>query len=161
MKPLYSDLNGDQVDQFTQPRLYEVIYKKDKKGIIEKLTGKLELIQTTLINEYEIEKETIKRCVFEILQEIAYLFKVEQYESEKEVRAFEYLPIKSDKVEIDDSPIGKLFTTTDPTLFGENSEIIIGPKVSDKKAVELSIKKRLLINGHKETQVSHSKISYK
>ncbi|PSU90591.1 hypothetical protein C0W35_17090 [Photobacterium kishitanii] len=141
--------------------VYNVQYDQETKD--KCLNELLEAINplVVLLDELSSEiKDEVMKSVYYMLGEIIYLFKDEQYSSEHEVRIFERRSLN--EVNIDESEIGKLYGTTAPILFqGTDSEIIIGPKVKDKRAVELSLKKRLLINGHFDTQVSHSKLEYR
>ncbi len=142
-------------------KLYNVKYEESEKR--EKLEGLL----TALKPLYELTSSLppkvlaeIKKTVFYMLGEVVYLFKDEQYSSEKEVRMFQRLSLN--EVCIDESDIGKLYKPTDPILFtGKDSEIMIGPKVPNPRAVELSLRKRLQINGFGNTDVTHSKVKYR
>ncbi|WDY53599.1 tetratricopeptide repeat protein [Vibrio fluvialis] len=142
-------------------KLYNVKYEESEKR------EKLEELLTALKPLYELTSSLppnvlaeIKKTVFYMLGEVVYLFKDEQYSSEKEVRMFQRLSLN--EVCIDESDIGKLYKPTGPILFtGKDSEIMIGPKVENPRAVELSIRKRLQINGFGNTDVTHSKVKYR
>ncbi|WP_273981961.1 hypothetical protein [Vibrio parahaemolyticus] len=98
--------------------------------------------------------------IYLIISETIYLYKDHQYSSEHEVRIIERLEL--DQVKLDESEIGKLYGVTPPILFNnDKSEIVIGPKVENKRAVELSIRKRLLDNQHTEAKVTNSTIPYR
>ncbi len=142
-------------------KLYNVKYdENDKQEKLEELLTALKPlyeIAITLPNEIQAE---IKKTIFYMLGEVVYLFKDEQYSSEKEVRMFQRLPLH--EVCIDESDIGKLYKPTGPILFtDENSEIMIGPKVRNPRVVELSLRKRLLVNGFHNTKVTHSRVKYR
>ena len=143
------------------PSLFEVIYdNEEKEKYLKTLLKALKPIHGFYRkHEDENVKEEIKQAVFFLLSEVVYLFKDEQYSSEKEVRAFKRLSL--DEVSLDESEVGKLYATTDPILFGDDSEIMIGPKVENKRAVELSLKKRLKLHGFNKTKVTHSKVEYR
>ncbi|MBY7955497.1 SEL1-like repeat protein [Vibrio fluvialis] len=142
-------------------KLYNIKYEESEKR------EKLEELLTALKPLYDITSSLpskvlaeIKKTVFYMLGEVVYLFKDEQYSSEKEVRMFQRLSLN--EVCIDESDIGKLYKPTGPILFtGKDSEIMIGPKVENPRAVELSLRKRLQINGFGNTDVTHSKVKYR
>ncbi|WP_305369381.1 SEL1-like repeat protein [Photobacterium leiognathi] len=151
----------EEQEQIYLYKLYRVEYEEDKKK------EKLEKLLIALTPLFEITgtlnkkvKEEIQKTLFYMLGEIVYLFKDAQYSSEKEVRMFQRLSL--DQVSIDESDIGKLYQPTGPILFmGDNSEIMIGPKVCNRRAVELSLRKRLQINGFHKTNVTHSSVKYR
>ena len=141
--------------------LFNVRYEQDKKRecLNDLLKALMPLHEAMKKVEKEVQEE-IKKTIFYMLGEVIYLFKDEQYSSEKEVRMFERLSL--DQVTLDESDIGRLYKATGPILFtGSESEIMIGPKVKDKKAVELSIRKRLHTNGFPNTKVTHSEVKYR
>ncbi len=141
--------------------LFNVQYEHQEK--LDCLNNLLKALKPLHKAMKEVEKEVqeeIKKTIFYMLGEVIYLFKDEQYSSEKEVRMFERLSL--DQVTLDESDIGRLYKATGPILFtGSESEIMIGPKVKDKKAVELSIRKRLHTNGFPNTKVTHSEVKYR
>ncbi|MGB0895636.1 MAG: DUF2971 domain-containing protein [Parashewanella sp.] len=142
-------------------KLYNVSYQGDDKK--EKLAILLSALTPLyrLTNEFADKIQTeIKKTIFYMLGEVVYLFKDEQYSSEKEVRMFQRLSL--DEVFIDESEIGKLYKPTGPILFTDiGAEIMIGPKVHNPRAVELSLRKRLQINGFRNTKVTHSQVKYR
>ncbi len=151
---------GFSLDHLSSLTLYNVQYEEEQKeNFYQEITKALTPIYE-LTSDYPTElKEAVKSVVYSLLSEVVYLFKDEQYSSEREVRIFQQLNLES--VSIDESEIGKLYCTTAPILFNSpQSEIIIGPKVADKRQVELSIKKRLQIHGF-PAKVTHSAIAYR
>lgn len=159
------DIDTDGVNQDEEKahlyKLYNVQYKpSEKQEKLEELLNALKPlheIASTLTEEVQTE---IKKTIFYMLGEVVYLFKDEQYSSEKEVRMFQRLSLN--EVCIDESEVGKLYKPTGPILFtGEGSEIIIGPKVEKPRVAELSLLKRLEVNGFHQTNVTHSKVQYR
>ncbi len=155
-----SDINQNE-EKSHSFKLYNVQYKQsEKKEKLEELLDALKPIHkiaTTLPQNIQTE---IKKTIFYMLGEVVYLFKDEQYSSEKEVRMFQRLSL--DEVSIDESEVGKLYRSTGPILFtGEDSEIIIGPKVGQPRVVELSLRKRLQVHGFYKTRVTHSRVQYR
>ncbi|MFD2177767.1 DUF2971 domain-containing protein [Veronia pacifica] len=141
--------------------LYKVQYsEKAKKKAVKKIAIALNKLRRHIPTDNEELKRECHIAIYYMLNEVMYLYKDEQYSSENEVRLFTRKELH--EAQLDESDIGKLFTTTGPILFtGPDSEIVIGPKVKDKRAVELSLKKRLLENGHHHTKVRHSEIDYR
>ncbi|EHH1049896.1 DUF2971 domain-containing protein [Vibrio parahaemolyticus] len=143
--------------------LYEVSYdEKEKKEaynlIIKGLLPIFNIIKNQCIDEDFLNK--VNMGIYLIISETIYLYKDHQYSSEHEVRIIERLEL--DQVKLDESEIGKLYGVTPPILFNnDKSEIVIGPKVENKRAVELSIRKRLLDNQHTEAKVTNSTIPYR
>ncbi|MEZ8639069.1 DUF2971 domain-containing protein [Vibrio splendidus] len=155
-----TDLNQDEEKPHLY-KLYNVQYKaSEKQEKLEELLSALKPlheIAATLSEEVQAE---IKKTIFYMLGEVVYLFKDEQYSSEREVRMFQRLSLN--EVCIDESEVGKLYKPTGPILFtGEDSEIIIGPKVEKPRVAELSLRKRLEVSGFHQTNVTHSKVQYR
>ncbi|MHB9955562.1 DUF2971 domain-containing protein [Vibrio campbellii] len=144
-----------------QYQLYNVRYDDiDKDETLRNLLTALKPLHETVIKLPEAVAIEVKKTLFYMMGEVVYLFKDEQYSSEKEVRMFQRLSL--DEVDIDESDIGKLYTTTSPILFtDEGSEIMIGPKVENRRLVELSLLKRLQVNGYHNTKITHSKVMYR
>ncbi|MEZ8021390.1 DUF2971 domain-containing protein [Vibrio splendidus] len=142
-------------------KLYNVQYKQhEKQEKLEELLAALKPLHEIATTLSEVVQKEIKKTIFYMLGEVVYLFKDEQYSSEKEVRMFQRLSLN--EVCIDESEIGKLYKPTGPILFtGEDSEIIIGPKVEKPRVAELSLRKRLQVNGFYKTKVTHSKVKYR
>ncbi|PTP24743.1 DUF2971 domain-containing protein, partial [Vibrio splendidus] len=142
-------------------KLYNVQYKQEDKQekLIELLTALKPLHEISVTLSEKVQAE-IKKTIFYMLGEVVYLFKDEQYSSEREVRMFQRLSLN--EVCIDESDVGKLYKPTGPILFtGDDSEIIIGPKVEKPRVAELSLRKRLQLSGFYKTKVSHSKVKYR
>ena len=97
-----------------------------------------------------------------MLSDIAFLYKDPEYINEREVRMIFAASISDSRIEIDNQTPGRLFVKTDNFLFKDaGSCIIIGPKVREKKAVELNLKFRLVKNGFQTTTVNQSGIAYR
>ncbi|PMN90427.1 DUF2971 domain-containing protein [Enterovibrio norvegicus] len=139
---------------------YNVIYDDDRKNkLLNNLLLKLDDIIDLFKNDFDVLNE-VRKAVFYIIGEVVYLFKDEQYSSEREVRVFRRLSI--DQVSLDETEFGKLYAITAPILFnGVASEIMIGPKVPNKRVVELSLRKRLQLHGFSNTMVTYSKVEYR
>ena len=105
--------------------------------------------------------EKINLTVREILSELLYLYKNDQYQSEEEVRIISPQPISSKNLHLDEQTPAKLYVKTEPFLFHRNSKIILGPKVSDPVQISLELKKRLDQNRFRDVDIEISKIKYR
>ncbi|MCC4790876.1 DUF2971 domain-containing protein [Vibrio splendidus] len=159
------DIDADVANQDEESthlyKLYNVQYKpSEKQAKLEELLNALKPLNEISVTLTEEVQTEIKKTIFYMLGEVVYLFKDEQYSSEKEVRMFQRLSLN--EVCIDESEVGKLYKPTGPILFtGEDSEIIIGPKVEKPRIAELSLLKRLEVNGFHQTKVTHSNVKYR
>jgi TPR repeat protein len=108
------------------------------------------------------EKCAIQRCAIAVISDILFLFKNPEYKTEEEARLVFAAGIDHHMLEFDEQSPAKLFVRTDNFLFGEHgSQIVIGPKVKEKKSVELNFKFRLNRHGLDATKICQSKVAYR
>ena len=148
--------------------LYRVEYEKSKiHSTRARLNGHLKKIAKARdrlarnITDREAVIRQVDLTVRAILSDVLYLYKHEEYKSEKEVRMLAPFATAARAVCADERSPARLFVRTKPFLFAPGSEIIIGPKVRDKEAVRLELKHRLDRNGHSEVDVMRSEIQYR
>ena len=155
-----------------QRKLYKVFYtQEERKDTLEKIRP---IIAKIVEHRDKFAKKTkakgigtpktyekINLTVREILSELLYLYKNDQYESEKEVRIISPQPISSKNIYLDERTPAKLYVKTEPFLFRPNSKIILGPKVADPVQIRLEIKKRLDQNRCDGVGIQISTIKYR
>jgi TPR repeat protein len=105
----------------------------------------------------------VASCATAILIELLYLYKDEQYSTEKEARALSVMRLDHPRVQPDERTPGRLYCETAPFLFNTpGSEVILGPKVQDATAAIWNIRYRLTkmgIDGN--TVVRKSSVPYR
>lgn len=149
--------------------LYKVEYEKEiidsTSTRLDKHRTKIEKARDKLAGKVTDKEAVVRRqvdlTVRAILSDVLYLYKHEEYSSEKEVRMLAPFAISARAVCADERSPARLFVQTRPFLFSPGSKIIIGPKVPNKEAVRLELKHRLDRNGHSEVDVVVSKIQYR
>ncbi len=146
----------------TSPILFRVFYKdKDKLKTLKELSIPLNKIQNNLSKFDESAKNEVYYVLYAALLEIMYLYKDEQYSTEKEVRAIQAMCL--DDVQLDERKPGRLYCKTAPFLFKNiSSKIIIGPKVKDRQVALWNLRYRLKKNGFgNTTSVKFSDVNYR
>jgi TPR repeat protein len=125
------------------------------KRILEKLVKKRRLLKG------DVEK--LDQVVRVIVSPILYLYKHEQYKSEKEARMLGDFDISANFLTLDARNPSRVFVEASDFLFRLNgSLIILGPKVLNGTTIELNLKYRLARNQFLETtRVERSKVSYR
>jgi hypothetical protein len=110
------------------------------------------------------QKHSIARTVRTIVSELLYLYKSEEYSSEREVRMLSALHISNPALKRDElrTP-SRLYIETPPLLFETTgSKIIIGPKVDNKAEAMVDLQHRLAIrHWGSNCEVALSKSRYK
>lgn len=114
------------------PLLYDVFYEDaEVEYALDLLSGPLKKLQALAQKNNSIEGD-VRRCIAEILLELLYLYKDEQYKNEREVRAVSVFPIGSALVSADERTPGRLYVKTNPFVFESTSHIVVGPKIAEK-----------------------------
>ncbi|SFC06434.1 DUF2971 domain-containing protein [Pseudoalteromonas denitrificans] len=146
----------------TKPLLFEVKYDdKSKKKTIRELNLALLNIEKALESAVPKIKTEVNHILYAVLMEVMYLYKDEQYSTEREVRAFQTMPLN--EVKMDERNPGRLYCETNPFLFlGENTKIVIGPKVPEPHIALWNLRYRLNKNGFaNNTNVEYSTVKYR
>ena len=112
------------------------------------------------------QQNSLRSATVTILSELMYLYKEEDYEAEREVRAVEARLLGSVDLHQhpgDSASFSRLYLETAAVLFkSEGSKIIIGPKVQKKDAVMLDIRHQLATMGWgDQCKVEHSLRPYR
>jgi hypothetical protein len=145
--------------------LYAIRYEdKDLKKTIGRLEGILrQLVQKRKLLTTDAEAEQLDQIVRLVLSPILYLYKHEQYKSEKEARMLGDFDISANFLTLDARNPSRVFVEASDFLFHHNgSRIILGPKVLNGTAIELNLKYRLARNQFIETtKVERSRVSYR
>nr|WP_229260370.1 SEL1-like repeat protein [Duganella alba] len=151
-------------DSIGVPSLYWIKYSdEDVAHTLDSLGESLESI-FELKNKVSIENwNQIAYCTTAILLEILYLFKDEQYSTEKEARALSVMNIGNSRIKMDERAPGHLYCETAPFLFKlKDSEIVLGPKVPTPAASIWNIRYRLSRLGIADkVTVRKSKVPYR
>lgn len=146
------------------PKVYHVKYDR------ESITRALLLIHKPLVqinkkldtlSQHEKYLEHIKMNIISIILDIMYLYKDEQYSTEKEVRAIRVESLND--VLMDERVPARLYCTTDNFLFDNNgSKITIGPKVEEKNVALWNLKYRInKLDFSNTTSIEISKVQYR
>ncbi|CAE6730029.1 DUF2971 domain-containing protein [Candidatus Nitrotoga fabula] len=155
---------GRQLSQTVPRLLYRVKYTKaEVNAAIQDLRKPLQEIANFMQKvRKEPKRNAIRKCVIFLMSDIFYLYKNEEYRNEEEVRLVFVATIDHPMLELDEQNPGRLFLRTDGFLFDQpGSRIIIGPRVKEKRAVDLNLKYRLNRHGFKDTRVMQSKVAYR
>jgi TPR repeat protein len=146
------------------PCLYWIQYSD--KEVIEALDAIATPLDTVLSLKGKMPDSAWKQvasCATAILIELLYLYKDEQYSTEKEARALSVMRLDHPRVQPDERTPGRLYCETAPFLFNTpGSEVILGPKVQDATAAIWNIRYRLTkmgIDGN--TVVRKSSVPYR
>ena len=146
----------------TPPILFHVFYDdKNKLKTIERLNIPLKKIEDKLSKLNEVAKNEIYYVLYATLLEVMYLYKDEQYSTEREVRVIQAMSL--DDVKLDERKPGRLYCETTPFLFkNASSKIVIGPKVQDRRVALWNLRYRLKKNGFGDTtSVVFSDVNYR
>jgi len=155
---------GDKEASNPVPNTLYAIHYEDKdlketlgrlKGILGQLVEKRKLLAT--------DAEQLDQIVRLVLSPILYLYKHEQYKSEKEARMLGDFDISANFLTLDARNPSRVFVEASDFLFRLNgSRIILGPKVLNGTVIELNLKYRLARNQFIETtKVERSRVSYR
>jgi TPR repeat protein len=156
--------DGRQEKKQEVPCLYWIQYSD--KQVIEALDAIAAPLDTVLRLKEKMPDSAWKEvasCATAILIELLYLYKDEQYSTEKEARALSVMRLDHPRVQPDERTPGRLYCETAPFLFNTpGSEVILGPKVQDATAAIWNIRYRLTkmgIDGN--TVVRKSSVPYR
>jgi TPR repeat protein len=102
-------------------------------------------------------------CATAILLELLYLFKDEQYSTEREARALTVLHLDDKRIKVDERTPGHLYCETEPFLFrSRDYAVILGPKVEKQAAAMWNIRHKLSCHGMAaNTLVRRSRVPYR
>ncbi|MYN28921.1 DUF2971 domain-containing protein [Duganella levis] len=146
------------------PTLYKVLYSdQDAKNVLESLSPQLEIIKKTLSNVPTEKKEKIFKLVRTIANELLFLYKSEDYKTEREVRFVKAQKLNSPEVKRDSSRFPtRLYMETQTLFFSTpSSKIIIGPTVENKTSVAMALRHALTTRGWEGAcEVAYSNVNY-
>jgi hypothetical protein len=146
------------------PTAYDVKYSNEdvEKTLLE-LSGHIDEIFSLRGNFGDAAWQRVEECICSILLELLYLYKDEQYSTEREARVLSVLNLKDERIKADERTPGHLYCETEPFLFTTpGSEVILGPKVEKKAAHLWNIRYRLTKLGFDgNTTVKESKVLYR
>ncbi|MBO1927120.1 SEL1-like repeat protein [Thiomicrorhabdus sp. 6S2-11] len=145
--------------------LYKVIYdNRSTQETIDLISPYIKNIKAILESIEDKPRRMIKNTLKVVLSDLLYLYKNEEYSSEKEARIITSQKMSSNLLKIDEyrTP-GRLFMTTKPFLFSwPKSKITIGPKVKDKEHYFLKLQYDLTNLGFDNTtEILFSSIEYR
>ncbi|MDP3515553.1 MAG: hypothetical protein Q8S94_00165 [Pseudohongiella sp.] len=140
------EVNSDPV----RPVLYRVKYDDESvKTVMEKILPILERINAFMTDKGISVKsqDTMKRLVRDIMSELLYLYKGDEYRTEKELRVVAARTPSNPGIKRKDFKFGsRVFIETTPVFFEEaGSKIVIGPKVKDRVAIKIELEHRLAV----------------
>jgi TPR repeat protein len=145
--------------------LYKVLYKNEEAmEAINCLRATLEVLEEEVKTLAPEQKAVVLRVAGMVVSELVYLYKSEEYDSEKEVRFVTALRLDSEYVRRDKaSPSAKLFAETRPFLFtSPGSKIVIGPTVPERESVAIALRQSLYDRGWDGTcEVKCSTVKYR
>ncbi|WP_158380812.1 DUF2971 domain-containing protein [Chitinilyticum litopenaei] len=147
------------------PPLYEIRYgDKEIAATLKRLAAPIERVEQLRDQlDNQALKNRVSSCMAAILLELLYLYKDEQYSTEKEVRALRVLHIGDPRIKADERHPGCLYCETPPFLFSSGkTEVIVGPKVAQPMAALWNIRWRLNKLGYaRQASVRRSGVSYR
>jgi TPR repeat protein len=147
--------------EFLPTTLYRIRYSDAEVRLtLNELKDGLNRIRTRR-SKLNGSTKALDRTVRLIVSHILYLYKNQQYHTEREARLISELDISFKSLRPDQrrSP-SKVFVESPDFLFKEGSRIIIGPRVQEQTVVELDLKYRLARHGLlNNTRVSRSALS--
>lgn len=148
----------------SMPTLYKVLYTDDEaKKVLKWLEPQLNIVKNCMTNVEQEKKNRIFKLVRTIANELLFLYKSEDYKSEREVRFVKALKLNSSEVKRDctRSP-ARLYMETQTLFFSApKSKIIIGPTVENKTFVAMSLRHALALRGWDGTcEVEYSNVNY-
>jgi hypothetical protein len=160
----YDDKVGVNSDN-SRPLLYWIRYTDDE------VVAALVKLAKPLANLHALEDEIedphlwacVASCATAILLELLYLFKDEQYSTEREARALSVMHLDNVKIKVDERTPGHLYCETAPFLFrSPGYEVILGPKVEKPAAALWNIRHKLTFHGMAANAVVRkSKVPYR
>lgn len=163
---LSEDVDNGAVESVSQqiPALYWIRYSDET--VVTTLNVIAAPLGTVLKLQKKIPVETwreVASCATAILLELLYLYKDEQYSTEREARSLSVMRLDHPGVRPDERVPGRLYCETSPFLFNTpGSEIVLGPKVQDATAALWNIRYRLTKLGYAEnTTVRKSNVPYR
>jgi TPR repeat protein len=127
------------------PLLYWIRYSdEDVARALTALASPLKQL-LDLQNELSVSAwDQVASCSTAILLELLYLYKDEQYSTEKEARSLTVMRLDNPRIQLDERNPGHLFCETPAFLFKTSgSEIILGPKVQNPIGSLWNIRYRL------------------
>lgn len=130
--------------------LFKVLYE-DTEAVeaVNALRTTLESLERKVKTLTSDQKTVVHRIARMVVSELLYLYKSEEYSSEKEVRFVTALRLDSEYVRRDKtSPSAKLYAETRPFFFvSPGSKIIIGPTVDARTSVAMALRQNLCDRG--------------
>jgi TPR repeat protein len=144
------------------PVLFRVSYTSDEKQTtLDKLATPLKKIVDLIDDIDGLLKKEVEQIIYALLLEVMYLYKDEQYSTEREIRVIRAMPL--DAVKVDERIPERLYCETSSFLFiKKNSKIIIGPKVKNKQVALWNLRFRLEQNNFgNTTNISMSQVKYR
>lgn len=158
----HSQLNDSEIDE-KNILLYKVSY--DCTSIRLNMAEKFNELKSLILKNKDKENSSLVNYLYHFYakasDEIRYLYKNPQYQTEKEFRYLSFHRIESEEVKLDEREIPHLYIKTTPDLFRKGVEIIIGPKAEKKIDIKLDLEYRLKRYGFNDVKVSISKAKYR
>ena len=158
----HSQLNDSEIDE-KNILLYKVSY--DCTSIRLNMAEKFNELKSLILKNKDKENSSLVNYLYRFYakasDEIRYLYKNPQYQTEKEFRYLSFHRMESEEVKLDEREIPHLYIETPPDLFRKGVEIIIGPKAEKKIDIKLDIEYRLKRYGFNDVKVSVSKAKYR
>lgn len=151
----------DYIDDLT---LYKVRYDDEsKKETVRDINKVLEEIHREIETWETGQQEIAKVVVRWVLYDILFLFKNDQYSSEKEYRLLSAHELGDKLLKMDDREPPRLYIKTNDFLFKhKGTEIIIGPKAKDSHDVKRYLEHLLMKRGFFENvKVKLSSVKYR
>lgn len=141
--------------------LYRMVYTDNQK--IDFLTSISDFLNIIMLESKNLDKDDyhfLINNVYAILLEVLFLFKDNQYSTEKELRFITSKNIH--QVFLDERKPERLYIPTSDFIFKNDGKVIIGPKVRDKEVYELNLRYRLVKNELSNNfTVKRSEIEYR
>ena len=153
----------NRTDRAAEVVLYKVLYSDEDVNITKNELSPIldEIAQSTPTENFP----GVAGIVRMLLSELLYLYKRDEYSSEKEARIITTQKLASPDLRRHDTETGsRLFIETSPIFFETaGSKIIIGPRVPDKGAAMINIRHRLAVQKWDDgiCEVSHSTTRYR
>ncbi len=148
-------------------KLLQVLYgEQEARSCWDSLTPSLRLIGEKIAALRVVDNVMADRAsqiVLVILNDLYYLFKSDEYSSEREVRIVDCRPLDSTQLKVDDRSPPRLFVEAGAELFGScGSRMVLGPRLRDKQVVRLHLEYLLARHGFSNsTVVEESTIAYR
>lgn len=146
------------------PTFYRIFYDDQAvANTLSKLSQPLERLYSLEEKVSHSHWNKIASCSTAILLELLYLYKDEQYSTEREARALAVMPLDDPRIRIDERTPGHLYCETSAFLFRTaGSEIILGPKVPNTAAAIWNLRHKLTALGlASNTVVKKSCVPYR